>query len=73
MFIPDASGFEIILIGGFEDFGKDLKETAIVFLQDGVLGREVQRPVKKRREEGGGEGLENNLEKRIKRVQRGQS
>lgn len=59
MFIPDTRCFEIFLVCGFVDFGKDLKETAVVFLQDGVLGREVERPVKKRREgEGEGKGLE---------------
>lgn len=43
MLIPYLLGLEILLIRALEDFLEDVLESAIVRLQDGVLGAHVQR------------------------------
>jgi len=43
VFVPDTVGFEFSLVGFFVDLGKDVLESTIVLLEDGVLGGQVKR------------------------------
>lgn len=45
MFVPDAKRIKLFLIFLLVDLLKDILETAIVTLQDGVLGAQVEGPL----------------------------
>lgn len=42
MLVPQALCFEILLVGGIVQFLEDVLEAAVVFLEDCVLGAQVQ-------------------------------
>lgn len=43
MLVPDLLGLELRLVGGVVELLEDILETAIVLLEDGVLGAHVER------------------------------
>jgi len=42
VFVPDTVGFEFSLVGFGVDLSKDILESAVVLLEDGVLGGQVE-------------------------------
>jgi len=45
MLIPNLCSFERLLVILFINFLKDILESTILFLQDGILGAEIQGPL----------------------------
>jgi hypothetical protein len=43
--VPDARGIVVLLVGALEDLLENVLEAAVVTLQDGVLGGQVERPL----------------------------